>query len=82
MPVHPGANRNPRLPNLSPANDGRAARLDELRARADQAARRIDAQRAELDASSQHTARVEREAQAEPAADQQAETPHAMEMEL
>jgi len=65
-----------------PANDGRATRLDELQARADQAARRIDAQRAEVDASSQHTARAEREAQAEPAADQQAETPYDMEMEL
>jgi hypothetical protein len=34
------------------ADDGRAARLDELQACADQAARRIDAQRAELDANS------------------------------
>ena len=64
-----------------PADDGRAARLDELQARADQAARRIDAQRAELDASSQRTARVEREAQAEPAASQQEETSYDMEME-
>jgi conjugative relaxase-like TrwC/TraI family protein len=66
----------------NPADDGRAARLDELQARADQAARRIDAQRAELDASSQHTTRIEREAQAGPAADQQAETSYDMEMEL
>ena len=65
-----------------PADDGRAARLDELQARADEAARRIDAQRAELDASSEHTARIEREAQAEPEADRQAETPYDMEMEL
>ena len=65
-----------------PADDGRAARLDELQARADQAARRIDAQRAEPGASSQRTARVEREAQVEPAADRQAETPCGMEMEL
>ena len=64
------------------ADDGRAARLDELQARADEAARRIDAQRAELDASSEHTARIEREAQAEPEADRQAETPYDMEMEL
>jgi AAA domain/TrwC relaxase len=63
-------------------NDGRAARLDELQARADQAARRTDAQRAELDASSQQTARIEREAQAEPAADQQTETRYDVEMEL
>jgi hypothetical protein len=48
------------------ADDGCAARLDELQARADEAARRIDAQRAELNASSEHTARLEREAQAEP----------------
>ena len=63
-------------------DDGRAARLDELQARADEAVRRIDAQRAELDASSEHTARIQREAQAEPEAGRQAETPHDMEMEL
>ena len=65
-----------------PADDGRTARLDELQARADEAARRIDAQQAELDASGQHTARIQRETQAEPEADRQAETPHDMEMEL
>jgi hypothetical protein len=64
------------------ADGGRAARLDELQARADEVARRIDAQRAELAASSEHTARIQREAQAEPEADRQAETPHDMEMEL
>ena len=64
------------------ADDGRAARLDELQARADQAAHRIDAQRAELDASSEHTARIQREAQAEPEADRQPEPPFDMEMEL
>jgi hypothetical protein len=64
------------------ADDGCAARLDELQARADEAARRIDAQRAELNASSEHTARLEREAQAEPEADRQTETPYDMEMEL
>ena len=74
--------RASRLPDLGPADDGRAARLDELQARADEAARRIDAQRAELDASSEHTARIEREAQAGPEADRQAETPYEMEMEL
>jgi hypothetical protein len=63
------------------ADDGRAVRLDELQARADQAARRIDEQRAEFDASSQRTARAERDAQAEPAAGQRAETPYDMEME-
>jgi hypothetical protein len=65
-----------------PADDGRAARLDELQARADQAARRIDAHRAALGASSQHAVRVERDAQADPAADRQAEMPYDMEMEL
>ena len=72
----------PEAAGPGPADDGRAARLDELQARADEAARRIDAQRAELDASSEHTARMEREAQAEPEADRQAETPYEMEMEL
>ena len=65
-----------------PVDDGRTARLDELQARADEAARRIDAQRAELDASSEHTARIEREAQAELEADWQAEAPYEMDMEL
>ena len=63
-------------------DDGRTARLDELQARADEAARRIDAQRAELDASSEHTARIEREAQVELEADWQAEAPYEMDMEL
>jgi hypothetical protein len=61
-----------------PADDGRAARLDQLQALADEAARRINAQRAELGASSQHTARIEREAQAEPEAYRQADTSHEM----
>jgi Putative FMN-binding domain len=65
-----------------PADDGRAARLDELQARADEAARRFDAQRAELNASSEHTARIEREAQAEPEAGWQAEASYEMDMEL
>ena len=64
------------------ADDGRAVRLDELQARADEAARRIDAQRAQLDASIEHTARMEREAQADLEADRQPETPYEMEMEL
>ena len=76
------ATSEPEAAGPGPADDGRAARLDELQARADEAARRIDAQRAELDASSEHTARIEREAQAEPEADRQAETPYDMEMEL
>jgi hypothetical protein len=60
------------------ADDGRAARLDGLQARADEAARRIDAQRAHLDSSSKHTARIEREAQAEPDAARQADTSYEM----
>ena len=64
------------------ADGGRAARLDELQARADEVARRIDAQRAEFIASSEHAARIQREAQAEPGTDRQAETPHDMELEL
>jgi hypothetical protein len=60
------------------ADGCRAARLDELQARTDEVARQIDAQRAELAASSEHAARIQREAQA----DLQAETPHDMEMEL
>jgi hypothetical protein len=39
-------------------------------------------QREELEASREHTARIQREAQAEPEADRQAETSYAMEMEL
>lgn len=73
---------HPEAAEPGPADDGHAARLDELQARADEAARRIDAQRAELDASSEHTARIEREAQAEPEADRQAEAPYEMDMEL
>ena len=74
----------PETPAAEPglADDGYAARLDELQARADQAARRIDAHRAELDASSEHTARIQRETQAEPEAGLQAETPYDMEIEL
>jgi len=93
-PGIPGARMEPELeaskPSTSqseaaepvPDDDGRAARLDELQARADRAARRIEAQGAELDASSEHTARIEREAQAEPEAIRQAKTSYDMEMEL
>jgi hypothetical protein len=61
-----------------PADDGRAARLDELQSRADEAAHRNNAQQAELYASSQHTARIEREAHAEPETDRQADTSYEM----
>jgi hypothetical protein len=63
-----------------PVPDGCAARIDELQARADEAARRIEAQRAELESSSEYTTRIEREAQAEPQADWQAETTYEMEL--
>jgi hypothetical protein len=61
---------------------GRAARLDQLQAQANEAAARIEAERAELDASYEYTARIEREAQAEPEAGRQAEAPAEIEMEL
>ena len=64
------------------SDEARAERLDELQARAEEAARRIDAQRAELDASSEHTARIQREVQAEQEAGRQAEATNEMEMEL
>ena len=64
------------------ADDGGAARLDELQARADQAGHRINAQRAKFEASSQYTARIEREAQAGQEAGRQAEAHDDMEMEL
>ena len=51
-------------------------------ARADDAAARVKAQRAGVDASSEYTARMEREAHAEAEADWQAEAPEEVEMEL
>jgi len=72
----------PKAAGLEATEGGRAARLDELQARVDEAARRIDAQRAELDASSEHTARLEREAKAWLEADRLPEAPYDMEMEL
>ena len=73
----------PEIPGPEADHDGEhAARLDELQARADEAAARIEAQRAELDASKEYTARIQREAQAEPGADRQAEAPDEIEMEL
>ena len=63
-----------------PASYGRVARMDGLQARAHEAARRIVSRRAELKASSQHTARIERDTQAEPQADAQGpETSYEME---
>jgi len=65
-----------------PAQDDRAAQLDELLAQADQAARRIAAQETERQASSQYAARMEREAQAEPEAGQHLEARDGAEIEL
>jgi conjugative relaxase-like TrwC/TraI family protein len=77
------APEQPEIPEPEPDHRGeRAARLDELRARSDDAAARIKAQRAELDASREYTARMEREAQAEPEAAWQAQEPDEIEMEL
>jgi len=53
-----------------------------LQARSADAAARIEAQRAELDASREYTARMQREAQAEPEAAWQAQAPDEIEMEL
>ena len=68
--------------HAQPAQDDRAARLDELLARADQAAQRIAAQQAERQASSEYAARIEREAQAQPEAGQQAEARDGAEIEM
>jgi hypothetical protein len=67
-------------PAQTKQND-RAVRLDELLARADQAAHRVTADTAEQQASSEYAARLDREAQAEPEAEQQAETWNGFEME-
>ena len=90
---HPAAERSPQPGNsmseqreiLKPKPDRygeRTARLDELRARVGDAAARVEAQRAELDASSEYTARMEREVQAAPEADWQPEAPDEIEIEL
>ena len=80
QPGFPAAQPEPA--EAAPADHGRAARLDELQTRADQAAHRIGVQQAELAASSQYTARIERDAQAEPEASWQAEMPGDLEIEL
>ena len=65
-----------------PMQDNRAARPDELLARADRAARRLAAQHADRQASRAYTARLEREAQAEPEPGQQAEARDQAEIEM
>jgi hypothetical protein len=72
----------PEIPELQADHEGEcAARLDELQARADDAAARVQAHLAELDASRECTARMGREAQAEPDVGWQAEAPAEIEME-
>lgn len=91
--AQPEAERSPQLENSVPGKPEiaepepdsygeRAARLDELQARADDAAAGVKAQRAGVDASSEYTARMEREAHAEAEADWQAEAPEEVEIEL
>jgi conjugative relaxase-like TrwC/TraI family protein len=63
-----------------PAQENRAARLDELLAKAGQAAQRTAAQHAERQASSDYAARMEREAQTQP--EQQAQAQDEAELEL
>ena len=65
-----------------PAQENRAARLDELLARADQAAQRIAAQQAERHASSDYAARIELEAQTQAEAGRQAQAQVEAELEL
>jgi hypothetical protein len=73
-------------PDASPgdeaAHDDRAALLDELVARIGQAAQRVTAQQAERQASSDHAARIERQAQAHPEAGWQAKARDQAEMEM
>ena len=60
----------------------RPARLDALQARADEAAQRIAADNAERQARAQYTARIVREAHAEPQIERQAETSDDAEIEM
>jgi conjugative relaxase-like TrwC/TraI family protein len=69
-------------PEDEPAHDDAATRLDKLLAQADQATQRIAAQEAGRQASSDYAARIGREAQADPEAEQHAEARDQAEMEL
>ena len=62
--------------------DAPSARLDVLQACADQAAQRLAADNADREARAAYTARIEREAKAEPEAERQAEVLDEAEMEL
>ena len=80
----PSASRSePRTsPENEPAQENRAAQLDELLERADQAAQRIAAQQAERHASREYVARMELEAQTQAEAGLQAEARDEAELEL
>ena len=80
----PSASRpEPRTsPENEPAQENRAARLDELLARAGQAAQRIAAQQAERQASSEYAARMELKAQPQAEAGPQAGARDDVELEL
>jgi hypothetical protein len=69
-------------PEIHPGPDDQAARLDNLLAQAADAAARITADNADRDARAKYTARVEREAQAEPEPALQADAPDEAEIEL
>ena len=62
--------------------DARSGRLDVLQARAGEAAQRIAADNAEREARAEYVARIEREAQAEPHTERQAETYDEAEIEM
>jgi hypothetical protein len=68
---------------LAPQHEptGRPGRLDTLQARADEAVRRIAVGNAAWQARAQYTARLERQAQAGPAAERQAEASDEIEIE-
>ena len=70
------------VPSLDHGPDDTAARLDDLLARAAATAQRVAAQKAERQASSEYAARIEREAQTGPEADQQAEARDGAELEM
>ena len=69
-------------PENEPAQQDRAARLDELLTKADQAAQRITAQQAQQQASSDYAARMELEAQTQAEAGHEAEARDELELEL
>ena len=79
---HPAMNPEDDPARTRPMRDDTAARLEELLARAGQAAQSAAAREAQRQASSEYAARIEREAQAAPQAQHQAEVPDQAEIEL